>query len=69
MKEGNKMKCPNCRKEMKNVMHFENGKNFAFHECRSCNIKTHQKRIHFDEIERGDDNKNPGNSKRVQIKR
>ena len=31
------MKCPRCNNEMINVMHFEKGKNFAFHECKKCN--------------------------------
>lgn len=44
------MKCPRCNNEMINVMHFEKGKNFAFHECKKCNTYTHQKRIHFDEL-------------------
>lgn len=51
------MKCPNCNKEMKTVMHFENGKTFAFHECKHCRTKTHQKRIHFEELE-GKNNEN-----------
>lgn len=44
------MKCPNCKNNMKNVMHFEHGKNYAFHECKNCRTQTHQKRIHFDEL-------------------
>lgn len=46
------MKCPKCKKEMKNVMHFEDGKNYAFHECEHCRTKTHKKRIHFDELDK-----------------
>ena len=45
------MICPNCKREMKTVMHFEQGKTFAFHECKHCRTKTHQKRIHFEELE------------------
>jgi Zn ribbon nucleic-acid-binding protein len=56
------MKCPRCKNEMKNVMHFEDGKNFAFHECKKCHTKTHQKRIHFEEVNK---NENSSNSKRV----
>ena len=44
------MKCPFCGSEMKTIMHFEGGKNFAFHQCVKCHMKTHQKRIHFEEI-------------------
>lgn len=44
------MRCPNCGTKMSNKMHFEKGKNYAFHECKRCNIQTHQKRIHFEEI-------------------
>ena len=47
------MLCPKCKKEMKNVMHFETGKNFTFSECKKCHTQTHKKRIHFDEIEKG----------------
>ena len=46
------MKCPKCNNEMKNVMHFEDGKNFTFHLCEKCKMKTHQKRIHFEEIKK-----------------
>ena len=44
------MKCPFCGSEMKTIMHFESGKNFAFHQCVKCHIKTHQKRIHFEDL-------------------
>ena len=57
------MKCPRCKTEMKSVMHFEKGKNFAFHECKSCLAKTHQKRIHFEEMERR--NENSSHTKRI----
>jgi Zn ribbon nucleic-acid-binding protein len=55
------MKCPKCKNEMKTVMHFENGKTFAFHECKYCRTKTHQKRIHFEEIEEKNNNENTSN--------
>lgn len=57
------MRCPKCNNEMKNVMRFEYGKSFAFHECERCHTKTHQKRIHFDEVERK--NEDTDNTKRV----
>lgn len=59
------MKCPHCGNEMKNIMHFENGKQFAFHECRNCFTKTHQKRIHFEDLKKGDSYENLSNTKRV----
>lgn len=59
------MLCPKCRCEMKNVMHFENGKNFAFHECNKCRTKTHKKRIHFEEFEKGVHNENTSHTKRI----
>lgn len=58
------MKCPKCGNEMKNVMRFENGKNYAFHKCNKCHTKTHQKRIHFDEIG-AENNEDTSNSKRI----
>lgn len=45
------MRCPRCNAEMKNIMHFEKGKNYAYHSCKRCNINTHKKRIHFNETE------------------
>lgn len=59
------MRCPKCNSEMKNIMHFENGKDYAFHECPKCYFQTHQKRIHFEEVKKGE---NTSNSKRVQKK-
>lgn len=47
------MRCPRCGNEMKIAMHFENGKDFAYHYCKKCQQKTHQKRIHYEEIEKG----------------
>ena len=44
------MKCPNCNNKMSDILHFEKGKNFAYHKCKCCNTKTHQKRIHFEEL-------------------
>ena len=55
------MKCPKCGEDTKIVMHFENGKNFAFHECSKCHTKTHRKRIHFEELK----DENTSNTKRV----
>lgn len=51
------MRCPKCNNEMKNIMHFEIDKNFAYHECKRCNKQTRKKRIHFDERYNKDLNK------------
>lgn len=47
------MRCPRCNREMKSAMHFEVGKQYAYHVCLKCRQQTHQKRIHFEEVERG----------------
>lgn len=52
------MKCPRCNYEMKNMMHFENGKTFARHECPRCKSQTHQKRIHFEDFVKEETNNN-----------
>lgn len=57
------MKCPKCNSEMKNVMCFESGRNYAFHKCNKCHTKTHKKRIHFEDL--GGKNEDSSNSKRV----
>ena len=40
-----------CGKIMKNIMHFEKDKNYAFHECPGCYVRTHKKRIHFEDVQ------------------
>lgn len=47
------MKCPRCNQLMKNTMHFESGKQYTCHICPKCKQQTHQKRIHFEEYEKG----------------
>lgn len=42
------MLCPKCGRTMKNIKHFEPGRNYQFNVCK-CMFQTHQKRIHFDE--------------------
>lgn len=59
------MKCPFCGNTMKNMMHFENSKNYAYHECPKCHTRTHQKRIHFETFEKGNSNENSSHSKKV----
>lgn len=46
------MKCPRCGNDMKTMMHFEDGKDYAFHECSKCKTKTHQKRINYAQFEK-----------------
>jgi transcription elongation factor Elf1 len=47
------MRCPRCNHVMKNVMHFEETKDYAFHECKYCKQRTHQKRINYEQFEKG----------------
>lgn len=44
------MLCPKCGREMKNVHHYEKDKKYQFYKC-PCMLTTHQKRIHYDEVE------------------
>ena len=44
------MLCPKCGRAMKNVKHFEKNRSYQYNQC-ACTFKTHQKRIHFDEVE------------------
>lgn len=47
------MKCKKCGDKMLDIMHFEKNKNYAFHMCKRCKQPTHNKRIHFEEFEKG----------------
>ena len=51
------MRCPRCGHEMSNVMHFEENKDYAYHSCKNCKERTHQKRIHYEELEKRQRNK------------
>lgn len=44
------MICPKCKKEMKNVMHFENGRKYQYNRCPFCYERTKTKRIHFEDV-------------------
>lgn len=44
------MLCPKCGRKMTNVKHFEKERRYQYNQC-ECTFKTHQKRIHFDEME------------------
>ena len=46
------MRCPNCSREMKNVLHFEPDKQYQYNECPHCYNRTKNKRIHFDDVVR-----------------
>ena len=52
-KEEQNMRCPRCNQLMKNAMHFEPGKQYAYHMCPKCKQQTHQKRIHFEMYVKG----------------
>ena len=47
------MLCPKCGREMNNVLHFEEEKNFQYNICKHCNKRTKNKRIHYEEVEKG----------------
>jgi DNA-directed RNA polymerase subunit RPC12/RpoP len=52
-KGGINMRCPKCGREMKNVMHFESGKDYQYNRCKHCLERTKQKRIHYEDFEKG----------------
>ena len=44
------MFCPNCSTVMKNVLHFEQDKQYQYNECPHCYKRTKNKRIRFDDV-------------------
>jgi hypothetical protein len=42
---------------MKNKMHFESGKQYAYSECPKCYEKSKNKRIHFEDVLKEEMNK------------
>jgi Zn ribbon nucleic-acid-binding protein len=50
------MKCPRCNNDMKIIMHFEDSKDYSFHECPKCKQRTHQKRINYAQFEKEETN-------------
>ena len=44
------MFCPNCSTVMKNVLHFEQDRQYQYNECPHCYKRTKNKRIHFDDV-------------------
>ena len=61
------MKCPRCNRSMKNMMHFEDGKDFAYNACKHCQTRTHQRRIHYEEFEKGRLNEEESNKKHIEF--
>ena len=35
---------------MNNTMHFEQGRQYQYNQCKKCYEKTKNKRIHFDDV-------------------
>lgn len=44
------MICKKCGQKMKNVLHFESGREYQFNTCTRCRDNTKKKRIHYDDI-------------------
>ena len=44
------MVCFKCGGQMRNVLHFETGREFQFNYCSKCNERTKHKRLHYDDI-------------------
>jgi hypothetical protein len=42
---------------MKNIMHFEQDRNYRYNECPKCHDQTRGKRIHFEDVLREEVNK------------
>jgi len=58
------MICQRCNKVMKNVMHFEQDRNYRYNECSKCHDQTRGKRIHFEDVLREEVNKITGRGDR-----
>lgn len=44
------MICKKCGNKMKNILHFEPGREYQFNTCQKCRDSTHKKRIHYDDV-------------------
>ena len=44
------MLCSKCGKKMKNVLHYEPGREYQFNLCTFCREETKKKRIHYDNL-------------------
>lgn len=51
------MLCSKCGKTMKNVLHYELGREYQFNLCTFCRGKTKKKRIHYDNLYETQQNK------------
>ena len=49
------MVCCNCGNKMKNVLHFEQGREYQFNVCSHCRERTKKKRLHYDDILKDDE--------------
>lgn len=44
------MLCYKCGKKMKNVLHFDNNREYQTNWCPQCRDNTKKKRIHYEDI-------------------
>ena len=51
------MICFKCGKQMKNVLHFESGREYQFNSCPCCREHTKKKRLHYEDILQTSENK------------
>ena len=51
------MICFKCGKQMKNVLHFESGREYQFNLCPYCRERTKKKRLHYEDILQTNENK------------
>lgn len=51
------MICFKCGKQMKNVLHFEPGREYQFNSCPCCCERTKKKRLHYEDISKTNENK------------
>lgn len=51
------MICFKCGRKMKNVLHFEPGREYQFNSCPCCRERTKKKRLHYEDIVRTVENK------------
>ena len=51
------MLCSKCGKTMKNVLHYELGREYQFNLCTFCKYESKKKRIHYDNLHEAQQNK------------
>lgn len=54
------MLCTKCGKQMKNVLHFEQEREYQYNLCPNCRKRTKKKRLHYDDILKTGKNNNIG---------